>query len=53
MVITNTHNLCSEVEIKTIMYSPVNPSFTIHVYKSGIEGGGHLNYIGAGRMIQK
>ena len=28
-VLTSTHNLCFLAEIRKIMYTPVNPSFTI------------------------
>ena len=28
-VLTSTHNLCFWAEIRKIMYTPVNPSFTI------------------------
>ena len=28
-VLTSTHNLCFRAEIRKIMYTPVNPSFTI------------------------
>ena len=32
----STHNLCFRGEIRKIMYTPVNPSFTI--YKWGLRG---------------
>ena len=32
----NTHNLCFLAEIRNIMYTPVNPSFTIQ--KWGLRG---------------
>ena len=28
-VLTSTHNICFRAEIRKIVYSPVNPSFTI------------------------
>ena len=28
-VLTSTHNLCFRAEIRKIMYTPVNPSFTV------------------------
>ena len=35
-VLTSTHNLCFLAEIRKIMYTPVNPSFTI--LKWGLRG---------------
>ena len=29
VVLTSTHNICFRAKIKKIMYTPVNPSFTI------------------------
>ena len=30
-VLTSTHNLCFEQKIRKIMYTPVNPNFTIYM----------------------
>ena len=40
-VLTSTHNLCFWAEIRKLMYTPVNPSFT--VLKWGLRGS---NYTG-------
>ena len=44
-VLTSTHNLCFWAEIRKIMYTPVNPSFTFYYTKEGLRGWGQ-HYIG-------
>ena len=44
---TSTYNLCLIAKVKKIMYTPVNPSFTI--YKSGVRVG--INYMGVLSLI--
>ena len=42
-VLTSTHNLCFWAEIRKIMYTPVNPSFSI--WKWGLKGSKLYRYV--------